>query len=179
MNASSHFRLLLCGLGVLALASASQAQEITLLVQQLGSPQYQTRENASRALRKEILRQDVLERLRGPFPDPEIDHRAHQLREEYIKLLKPTSLPTLPWIDMLPATGYPGAEQIMRDYLSRSGGHGRSPLWVGDIEATRLWVRDLAAQRVPREQILTTLNAMAEVQKRSNWYKDYIRALEK
>ena len=130
-------------------------------------------------LQKEVHRSEVLERLQGPFPDPEVDQRANNLREEYVNSLKPANLPTLPWIDMLPGTGHPGADKIVSDYLHRTGGHGRPPLWSGDMEATRLWVRDLVAQRVPRSQIMTTLDAMGEVQKKSTHYKDYMRALEK
>ncbi len=179
MKTSFHFRSLLSSAGVLLLVAEGAAQDIALLLQQMGSPHYRTRENAFRVLQKEVHRADVFERLQGPFRDPEIDHRAYNLREEYVNSLKPANLPTLPWIDMLPGTGYPGADKIMCDYLARCGGHGRSPLWIGDMEATRLWVRDLVAQRVPRSQIMAALNAMGEVQKKSTYYNEYLRALEK
>jgi len=179
MYATSHFRTLCSGLGALVLVAESWAQDTSKLVEQLGASKYQARENAYQSLRKVVHRDDVMERLRGPFADPEIDQRANQLRTEYVNQLKPTNLPTLPWIDMLPATGYPDGPKIMRDYLHRSGGHGRPPLWPGDMEATRLWVNDLVVQRVPRDKIVNILNSMGEVQKQSTWYKDYIKALEK
>lgn len=179
MYATSNLRSLCSGLGALILVAESWAQDTSTLVQQLGASKYQARENAYQSLRKVVHRDDVLERLRGPFADPEIDQRATQLRGEYVNQLKPTNLPTLPWIDMLPATGYPDAQKIMRDYLNRSGGHGRPPLWLGDMEATRLWVADLVVQRVSREKIVSILNSMGEAQRQTTWYKDYVKALEK
>lgn len=172
-------RLFLSCLGVLAMAHEGRGQDVAGLIQQLGSPQYQARERAFRLLQAEVHRQDVFEQLRGPFPDPEVDARAAQLREQYVRRIKPTNLPTLPWIDMLPPTGHPKAQQIVSEYLARSGGHGRAPLWTGDQEATGMWVRDLVNQGVPRDQILAVLDAMGEVQRQSVWYKDYVKALGK
>ena len=173
-------KALLAGLALTLGADRLEAQEMPP-VQLLGAKEYKIRETTQDKLRRALWTEPPLipvEYLDGVHSDPEIASRTEQLREEYIRTLRPRNIPTLPWIDMLPGTGYPKAHQVVSDYLGKSGGHGRAPMWYGDMEATRLWVRDLVKQRVPREQILNTLNAMGEVQIKSTWYKDYRAALK-
>jgi hypothetical protein len=176
-----RFHGLLAGLALAVGADHLEAQDMPP-VQLLGAKQYRIRETTHDTFRRALQADPPLisvDHFEGPFGDPEIGMRAVQLREEYIRTLRPKNIPTLPWIDMLPGTGHPNASHIVSEYLAKSGGHGKTPLWHGDMEATRLWVRDLVTQRVPREQILGTLNAMGEVQIKSTWYKEYMAALLK
>lgn len=152
-----------------------------VLVSQLGSPTYRVRERASGMLEASYHHPEVRAVLRGPFTDPEVADRVARFRWRYEHSVWPDI--GIPWIDMLPHTGYPLANEIMGWYLARananshgSGVHGTGPLWYGDQAATWLWVKDMLAAGASVEDMRAILALMATAQRQSNYWDAYARA---
>lgn len=163
--------------GVGLLASHAQAEDPAALVKGLGSKSFKEREVTQQRIMRVLDDPSVVEAIHRPSEDPEIEQRLSVLRERYIDRLKPFSLPHMPWVDMLPKTGYPNASEIEARFLALSGGHGRGPIWEGDIYATRLFVKDLIAQKKPSSEIRAVLMSMEDVQRRSTWWEAYAKAM--
>lgn len=152
---------------------------LTVLLSQLGSDDFKTRELAHKKL-------EQLFPVAVPYlyqaqscRDPEIAARTSKLYKQWAwqmaDTIRPTHWPYLPWIDSLPYT-YPERYPTINGYLGAVGhcpgtqsGQSDAPSWTKYRAATKLFVYKMLVDGKQVNEVRAVLDTMVDYEK--GWIK--------